>query len=122
MVIGTHPEIINLAPIMRMLESRAGCCTAVSIPRSCPAFPPAWRAAAETETLSGIGRAPRHAQIGRLIERLGATFSDWPPVADLVQGDTNSASAGAQASNDACAAIGQVEAGFRTFDPLCPRS
>lgn len=39
MVIGTHPEIINLAPIMRMLESRAGCCTAVSIPRSCPAFP-----------------------------------------------------------------------------------
>ena len=50
-------------------------------------------------TLSGICGAPRHAQVGRMIEQLGDEFCARRPGAVIVQGDTNAASAAAQAAN-----------------------
>ena len=41
-----------------------------------------------------------------MIERLGAIFTEHPPAAVLVQGDTNTASAVAQAGNYAGAPVG----------------
>ena len=73
-----------------------------------------------TRTLNGIVGLPRHAQIGRLVERLGDLFTEQPPAAVIVQGDTNSAVAAAQAANTAATPVIHVEAGLRSFDRAMP--
>jgi UDP-N-acetylglucosamine 2-epimerase (non-hydrolysing) len=72
------------------------------------------------ETLDGICGQPRHTQVGRMVERLGAIFAEHPPAALLVQGDTNTASAAAQAGNYAGAPVVHVEAGLRSYDRAMP--
>jgi len=72
------------------------------------------------EELDGICGQPRHAQIGRMVERLGAIFAERPPAAVLVQGDTNTALAAAQAGNYAGVPVVHVEAGLRSFDRAMP--
>lgn len=72
------------------------------------------------QMLSEICGAPRHAQIGRMIEQFGTIFAGRPPAAVLVQGDTNTASAAAQAGNYAGAPVVHVEAGLRSFDRGMP--
>jgi UDP-N-acetylglucosamine 2-epimerase (non-hydrolysing) len=74
----------------------------------------------QPETLDGICGQPRHAQVGRMVEQLGAIFADKPPRAVLVQGDTNTASAAAQAGNYAGALVVHVEAGLRSYDRAMP--
>jgi UDP-N-acetylglucosamine 2-epimerase (non-hydrolysing) len=49
--------------------------------------------------LSGICGQPRHVQIGRMVEQIGSVFAQRPPTAVLVEGDTNTVSAAAQAGN-----------------------
>jgi UDP-N-acetylglucosamine 2-epimerase (non-hydrolysing) len=55
-----------------------------------------------------------------MVEQLGAIFSEHPPAAVLVQGDTNTASAAAQAANYAGAPVVHVEAGLRSYDRAMP--
>ena len=74
----------------------------------------------QPETLDGICGHPRHAQVGRMVERLGALLAERPPAAVLVQGDTNTASAGAQAGNYAGTPVVHVEAGLRSYDRAMP--
>jgi UDP-N-acetylglucosamine 2-epimerase (non-hydrolysing) len=71
-------------------------------------------------SLARICGAPRHAQVGRMIEQLGAVFSDEPPAAVVVQGDTNTASAAAQAASYAGVPVVHVEAGLRSRDRAMP--
>jgi UDP-N-acetylglucosamine 2-epimerase (non-hydrolysing) len=71
-------------------------------------------------SLAGICGAPRHAQVGRMIEQLGAVFCDEPPAAVVVQGDTNTASAAAQAASYAGVPVVHVEAGLRSRDRAMP--
>jgi UDP-N-acetylglucosamine 2-epimerase (non-hydrolysing) len=74
----------------------------------------------QPENLDGICGQLRHAQIGRMIERLGALFAQKPPAAVLVQGDTNTASAAAQGGNYAGVPVVHVEAGLRSYDRAMP--
>jgi UDP-N-acetylglucosamine 2-epimerase (non-hydrolysing) len=120
-VIGTRPEIVKLAPVVRMLGDQARLLhtgqhtdaelsgvflEAARLPRP--------------ETLDGICGQPRHAQVGRMVEQLGAIFTQYPPAAVLVQGDTNTAAAAAQAGNYAGAPVVHVEAGLRSYDRAMP--
>jgi UDP-N-acetylglucosamine 2-epimerase (non-hydrolysing) len=97
-VVGTRPEIVKLAPIVRMLGPSArflhtGQHTDIELSGvflKASGLP-------QPEALDGICGQPRHAQVGRMVEQLGAMFADKPPRAVLVQGDTNTASAAAQA-------------------------
>jgi UDP-N-acetylglucosamine 2-epimerase (non-hydrolysing) len=72
------------------------------------------------EPLSGICGAPRHVQVGTMVEQLGVLFAQRPPAAVLVQGDTNTAMAAAQAGNYAGVPVVHVEAGLRSFDRSMP--
>ena len=72
------------------------------------------------ETLSGICGEPRHVQIGRMVEQFGALFTRRRPAAVVVQGDTNTASAAAQAGNYTGVPVVHVEAGLRSFDRGMP--
>src|SRR5260370_36067341 len=116
-VIGTRPEIVKLAPLARALGS------AGRLLHTCQhedqELSGVFLAAAgirQARTLAGICRAPRHAQVGRIIEQLGTMFCAEPPAAVVVQGDTNTASAGAQAASYAGAPVIHVGAGCREAD------
>jgi UDP-N-acetylglucosamine 2-epimerase (non-hydrolysing) len=72
------------------------------------------------ETMTGICGEPRHIQVGRIVEQLGGLFARRPPAAVLVQGDTNTALAAAQAGNYGGLPVVHVEAGLRSFDRNMP--
>lgn len=120
-VVGTRPEIIKLAPVIRALDADARLVhtgqhsddelsgtflTEARLP--------------QPEYLSGICGAPRHVQLGRMIEQLGDMFCGHTPAAVIVQGDTNTVSAAAQAASYAGAPVIHVEAGLRSFDRNMP--
>jgi UDP-N-acetylglucosamine 2-epimerase (non-hydrolysing) len=120
-VVGTRPEIVKLAhitwalgPSARLLhtgqhtdEELSGVfLDAAGLPRP--------------HRLAGISGQPRHAQVGRMTEQLGDLFAASRPAAVLVQGDTNTASAGAQAGSYAGVPVVHVEAGLRSFDRAMP--
>jgi UDP-N-acetylglucosamine 2-epimerase (non-hydrolysing) len=71
-------------------------------------------------TLSGICGAARHVQVARMIEQLGEVFRQSPPAAVIVQGDTNTALAGAHAANCNGIPVIHVEAGLRSYDRAMP--
>ena len=120
-ITGTRPEIVKLARLSQLLgpaarlvhtgqhqdEELAGVFfTAAGLP--------------SPERLSGICGASRPAQIGRMIEQLGDLLSAARPAAVVVQGDTNTASAGAQAANYLGIPVIHVEAGLRSRDRVMP--
>jgi UDP-N-acetylglucosamine 2-epimerase (non-hydrolysing) len=120
-VIGTRPEIVKVAAIVRLLGPQARLIhtrqhrdeelsgvflTAHHLPRPV--------------VLSGICGQPRHVQIGTMIERLGGMFAEQPPAAVVVQGDTNTVCAAAQAGNYAGVPVVHVEAGLRSRDRAMP--
>jgi UDP-N-acetylglucosamine 2-epimerase (non-hydrolysing) len=120
-VVGTRPEIVKLAHIARMLGPRARLIhTGQHTDEELSGVFISAARLPEPETLSGIRGEPRHVQIGRMIEQLGALFRQRPPAAVLVQGDTNTASAAAQAGNYAGTPVVHVEAGLRSFDRNMP--
>jgi UDP-N-acetylglucosamine 2-epimerase (non-hydrolysing) len=120
-VVGTRPEIIKLGHVARAI-SAAG-----RVVHTCQhedaELADVFLAAAGIEVsrkLTGIRGLPRHAQIGRMVEQLGDLFDADRPAAVIVQGDTNSASSGAQAANYAGVPVIHVEAGLRSHDRIMP--
>ncbi len=120
-VIGTRPEIVKLAPIARMLGP------AGRLVHTCQhedqELSGVFLAAAgiqQAQTLAGICGAPRHAQVGRIVEQLGTMFCAEPLAAVVVQGDTNTVSAAAQAASYAGVPVVHVEAGLRSYDRAMP--
>jgi UDP-N-acetylglucosamine 2-epimerase (non-hydrolysing) len=120
-IVGTRPEIVKLAPIIRLLgdtaelihtgqhedqELSGAFLTANGLTRS--------------RSLAGICGQPRHVQVGRIIEQLGGLLSQARPAAVLVQGDTNTVSAAAQAASYAGVPVIHVEAGLRSRDRAMP--
>ena len=78
-MVGTRPEIVKLAPIIRNLGP------AVRFLHTCQhrdeELSGVFLAGArlpQPETLSGICGEPRHAQIGRMVEQLGGMFAGGP--------------------------------------------
>lgn len=120
-VVGTRPEIVKLAHIIRMLGPRARLIHSgqhadedlSGIFISSAGLP-------APETMSAICGQSRHVQVGRIVAELGALFARRPPAAVVVQGDTNTALAAAQAANYTGMPVVHVEAGLRSFDRNMP--
>jgi UDP-N-acetylglucosamine 2-epimerase (non-hydrolysing) len=120
-VVGTRPEIVKLAHIARMLGPRARLIhTGQHTDEELSGVFLAAAGLPAPHTLSGICGEPRHRQVGRIIEQLGGEFARERPAAVLVQGDTNTAMAAAQAGNFAGLPVVHVEAGLRSFDRAMP--
>lgn len=120
-VVGTRPEIIKLAPVIRKLGTNcqlihAGQHTDHDLSGD---FLEA-AGLVQERTLSGVRGAPRYLQFARIIEQLGAMFAVERPTAVIVQGDTNTASAAAQAASYAGIPLIHVEAGLRSHDREMP--
>jgi UDP-N-acetylglucosamine 2-epimerase (non-hydrolysing) len=120
-VVGTRPEIVKLAPVIRVLGSAARFLhTGQHRDEELSGVFLAGARLPQPETLSGICGEPRHVQIGRMVEQLGGMFARRRPAAVLVQGDTNTVCAAAQAGNYAGATVVHVEAGLRSHDRAMP--
>lgn len=121
-VLGTRPEIIKLAEVIRMLGSRA------RVIHTGQHWDPAM--AGQFFEHFGIGEphlrlhtvsgAPRGLQVARAMTELLEHFTADRPSAVIVQGDTNSVSAGAQAGNYLGIPVIHVEAGLRSYDRNMP--
>jgi UDP-N-acetylglucosamine 2-epimerase (non-hydrolysing) len=120
-VLGTRPEIIKLAHVIRLLGPAAsifhtGQHYDVEMSKThFKAFD-----LPEPDGLLGVGGSTRGAQIGRAIDALEAHLRASPASVVVVQGDTNSALAGAIAANVRQTPLVHVEAGLRSFDRRMP--
>lgn len=122
LVFGTRPEIIKLAPVIRALGSRARLIhTGQHYDEELSARVFAQlRLPSPHVLISGMGGASRGAQIATALAALSAEFAERPPAVVVVQGDTNSVSAGAQAAHYAGIPVVHVEAGLRSHDRAMP--
>ena len=70
--------------------------------------------------LEGVGGASRGHQFAAIIGQLTERFTDDRPAAVVVQGDTNTAAAAAQAASFLDIPVVHVEAGLRSYDRAMP--
>ncbi|MFJ2578594.1 non-hydrolyzing UDP-N-acetylglucosamine 2-epimerase [Kitasatospora aureofaciens] len=121
-VLGTRPEIVKLAGVVRGLGERARVVyTGQHYDESLSgAFFRGLRLPPPYTRLAGVGGAARGRQIGTMISALSELFSADPPAAVIVQGDTNTTSAGAQAAHYQGVPVVHVEAGLRSRDRAMP--
>ncbi|GAB7038071.1 MULTISPECIES: non-hydrolyzing UDP-N-acetylglucosamine 2-epimerase [Catenuloplanes] len=121
-VFGTRPEIIKLGPVIAALG-----------PAARPVFTGQHYDAALVDTfltvagvpdlkpaLPGIGGTGRADQVGLMLGGLTALWRADRPDAVIVQGDTNTANAAAQAAHYLGIPVVHVEAGLRSFDRNMP--
>jgi UDP-N-acetylglucosamine 2-epimerase (non-hydrolysing) len=122
LVLGTRPEIIKLAPVIRELGDRARVVhTGQHYDRELAGrFFEQFGIGQPDVVLTGVGGKSRGTQIATGIQALTDHFSDDPPAVVIVQGDTNTVSAGAQAANYADIPVIHVEAGLRSHDRAMP--
>jgi UDP-N-acetylglucosamine 2-epimerase (non-hydrolysing) len=120
-VVGTRPEIVKLAPIVRLLGSDGRLLhTRQHEDEELSGVFLAAAGIRPAQVLHGICGEPRHLQIGRMISQLGDLFAADRPAAVVVQGDTNTVSAAAQAASYAGIPVIHVEAGLRSWDRAMP--
>jgi UDP-N-acetylglucosamine 2-epimerase (non-hydrolysing) len=120
-VLGTRPEIVKLAHIIRLLGDAAWVIhtgqhydpnlsesffTELSLP--------------EPDLFLEVGGRSRGHQIGEATLMLDAHFANQNPKAVVVQGDTNATVAGALAANGREILLAHVEAGLRSHDRAMP--
>jgi UDP-N-acetylglucosamine 2-epimerase (non-hydrolysing) len=120
-VLGTRPEIVKLAGLVRLLGPAA------RVVYTGQHYDPELSGIffdefgmTRPDVHVGIGGERRGAQIGRAIEGLDALFAEDRPLAVVVQGDTNTVAAGALTANAAEIPLVHVEAGLRSFDRRMP--
>lgn len=121
-VLGTRPEIIKLAPIVRQLRGRTRVIHSgqhYDDELSGQHFREQGIGAPDV-VLSGVGGGSRSAQIAATMLQLADEFAARRPAVVLVQGDTNTVSAGAQAAHYAGIPVLHVEAGLRSRDRGMP--
>lgn len=119
--LGTRPEIIKLAPIIKLLGSRARVVhtgqhydaglsnvffSAFDLP--------------EPEVQLNIGGGTRASQIGETVQLVGEHLAEYPAQAMIVQGDTNTTLGAALAANASVLPVVHIEAGLRSFDRAMP--
>jgi len=117
-VLGTRPEIIKLAGVIRGLGSR---CVLIHSGQHyhdslSSAFFASFDLPEPTLRLADIGGAERPDQIAGVIEQVASALRRTRPGAVVVQGDTNTAAAGALAANFLGIPVVHVEAGLRSYD------
>jgi len=121
-IVGTRPEIIKLAPLIRELGPRAWIVHtgqhydwALSGQQFRQLGLPAPHV-----VLPGVGGQDRGTQVAAALQGLTALFQESRPAVVVVQGDTNTAVAGAQAASYAGIPLLHVEAGLRSHDRAMP--
>ncbi|MFC8897762.1 non-hydrolyzing UDP-N-acetylglucosamine 2-epimerase [Streptomyces cinereoruber] len=122
-VLGTRPEIIKLAPLIRLLGERARIVhTGQHYDGALSGTFFANFGLPQPHLLLDGATGPwgRGAQIGELTAELARAFVADPPRVVVVQGDTNSTSAGAQAAHYCGIPVVHVEAGLRSGDRAMP--
>ncbi|WP_231818840.1 non-hydrolyzing UDP-N-acetylglucosamine 2-epimerase [Microbacterium resistens] len=121
-VLGTRPEIIKLAEVIRLLGPRARVIhTGQHWDEGMAGqFFEDFGIGEPHVRLRTMGGAPRGMQVALGTAELLSHFSAAPPAAVIVQGDTNSVSAGAQAANYLGIPVIHVEAGLRSRDRQMP--
>ncbi len=120
-VLGTRPEIIKLAHLVRLLGPAARVVHTgqhYDVGLSDSFF--ATFGITQPDVYLGVGGETRGVQIGSAVSALDSYFADRPPRAVVVQGDTNATLAGALAANAREIPLAHVEAGLRTRDRLMP--
>ncbi len=120
-VLGTRPEIIKLAHIIRMLGTAALVVhTGQHYDRGLSGSFFELFDLAEPATYLGVGGKTRGEQIGRGVSALDGFLGEVDPQAIVVQGDTNAALSGALAANSREIPLLHVEAGLRSRDRRMP--
>lgn len=122
LVLGTRPEIIKLAPVIRRLGAQARVIhTGQHYDAELSGRFFAQLGISEPDlVLHGVGGKPRGEQISVALQALSEEFTRDRPDAVIVQGDTNAVSAGAQAANYLGIPVIHVEAGLRSHDRAMP--
>lgn len=123
-IVGTRPEAIKLAPVVRALRADARhVVTVVDTGQQPSLVPPALAAVGLDATVRLTLDRDDHGLnelSSRLLSALDRVMSEQQPDAVLVQGDTTSAFAGALAAFHRGVPVGHVEAGLRSGDPQLP--
>lgn len=121
-VLGTRPEIIKLASVIRNLESRAKILyTGQHYDAEMSGnFFSSLKLPQPHIQLAGISARHRSIQIAHAVFQLAECFRETRPKVVIVQGDTNATSAGAQAANYCGIPVLHVEAGLRSRDRTMP--
>lgn len=121
-VMGTRPEIIKMASVVHALGTRARVVwtgqhydadLTDTFFRTLGLPQPALR-------LDSVGGVSRPQQMARIIDQLSGWYEKEAPAAVLVQGDTNTVSAAAQAAHYTGVPVVHVEAGLRSRDRAMP--
>lgn len=121
-VLGTRPEVIKLGPVIERLGSRVEVIWTGQHydPSLTDAFFADIGRPRPATSVQGVGGASRARQFATMLGSLAERFDRSPPAAVLVQGDTNTASAAAQAAHYCGVPVVHVEAGLRAFDRRMP--
>lgn len=121
-VYGTRPEIIKLAPVITELGGDALVIDSGQHydHELSGQYREAFGIGEPDIRLGGVGGRSRGHQISRILADLTVLFEEHRPGAVLVQGDTNTVSAAAQAANYLGIPVGHVEAGLRSYDRAMP--
>lgn len=120
-VLGTRPEIVKLAHIIRLLGPAARVIhTGQHYDPNLSASFFADLSLPEPDLFLEVGGASRGHQIGEATSLLDAHFSERRPRAVMVQGDTNAVAAGALAANAREIPLCHIEAGLRSNDRAMP--
>lgn len=121
-VVGTRPEIIKLAPVVNELGDEAWLVHTGQHydPDLTDVFFVGSGISVPVHRLPGVGGLSRGHQVAGIIAQLTDAFAERRPRAVIVQGDTNTTSAAAQAANYAGIPVVHVEAGLRSYDRAMP--
>ena len=124
LVLGTRPEIIKLAPVLRELESRDHPYTLVHTGQHYSGnlnsvFFDQLNLKSPDYDL-GVGSSSHGEQTGTMIREVEVALNEIDPAWVLVQGDTNSVLAGAIVTSKMDAKLGHIEAGLRSYDRTMP--
>ena len=123
-ILGTRPEIIKMAPIIRECEHRALDYFVLhtgqhySHQMDCIFFEQLELPVARYNL--DVGSASHAEQTGRIMAGVEKVLMDERPDVVLVQGDTNTVLAGALAASKLHIKVGHVEAGLRSYDRTMP--
>lgn len=120
-VLGTRPELIKLAPVIRALPGRVRLLhTGQHYDSKLSADFLRDHGLPEPERTFAVGGLTRTAQIAAAALSLDTLFEQDPPDVVIVQGDTNATLSGALAANGRGIPLVHVEAGLRSHDRRMP--
>ena len=123
-ILGTRPEIIKLAPLIRECDERGESYTLIHTGQHySDSLDAVFFDQLELPTPDhqlGVGSASHGEQTGEMLTEIERVLQKEEPNVAFVQGDTNSVLAGAIAASKLDCKLAHVEAGLRSFDREMP--